>query len=342
MLRWQHACIPTAALIASCFCCAALRPPALLLVLMRARRLLPWSIPAAAVLACGAYWTQLLHTQEQARERALHTAAARAAHLADTLALQAETLVQSADFVLSTVGAQWSERQPLPPLPYPPGAVLQLGVLDGKGRLQSVDGSVARVVVDGLPAPAPGLSIGAPARQPVAGAVSFVRPLPGQGQVLLTLSPNYLTGLLRRLQPSRGDLLLLARSDGVAVARSDGLVEPLPFPVAPLFERAPRADEVLSQAWPAEDGRRILGWQRAGNTPLLALAAVDEAGALRGVQAEQATARRRAGVGSAVLLALAGGLGLFARRRQWRRSTADQRAAKDRPGARTGSASTPA
>lgn len=312
---------------------------------MRARRLLPWSLPAAAVLACGAYWTQLLHTQEQARDRALHAAAARAAHLADTLALQAETLVQSADFVLSTVGAQWGDRQPLPPLPYPPGAVLQLGVLDGKGKLQSLDGSVARVVIDGLPAPAPSLAIGAPARQPVAGAVSFVRPLPGQGQVLLTLSPNYLTGLLRRLQPSRGDLLLLARADGVAVARSDGLVEPLPFPVGPLFERAPRTDEVLSQAWPAEDGRRILGWQRAGNTPLLALAAVDEAGAMRGVQAEQATARRRAGLGSAAVLVLAGVLSQLLRRRQRHRAAVALAAVKPVStvaGAPANSASTPA
>ena len=287
---------------------------------MRARRLLSWSLPAAAVLACAGYWTQLLHTQEQARERALANAAARAAHLADTLALQAETLVQSADFVLSTVGRQWNERQPLPPLPYPPGAVLQLGVLDDKGRLHSLDGSVARVVIDGLPAPDNGLSIGAPARQPVAGAVSFVRPLPGQGQVLLTLSPGYLTGLLRRLQSSRGDLLLLARQDGVAVARSDGLVEPVPFPVTPLFERAPRAGEVLSQAWPPEEGRRILGWQRAGTTPLLALAAVDEAAAMRGVQAEQKAVRRRAALGSAVLLGLAAVLTVLSRRWQHRRT----------------------
>jgi hypothetical protein len=302
-------------------------------------------LPAAAVLACGAYWTQLLHTQEQARERAQANAAARAAHLADTLALQAETLLQSADFVLSTVGAQWGERQPLPPLPYPQGVVLQLGVLDGKGRLQSVDGSVASVTIDGLPAPGPGLSIGAPARQPVAGAVSFVRPLPGQGQVLLTLSPHYLTGLLRRLQPTRGDLLLLVRADGVAVARSDGLVEPLPFPVEPLFERAPRAGEVLSQAWPAEDGRRILGWQRAGATPLLALAAVDEAGAMRPVQAEQAAVRRRAGLGCVALLALAGGLSVLLRRWQRRRGTVQKTAATsapDRSGTRQKSASTPA
>lgn len=291
---------------------------------MQARRLLPWSLPAAAVLACAGYWTQLLHSQEQARERALANAAARAVHLADTLALQAETLVQSADFVLSTVGAQWSERQPLPPLPYPPGAVLQLGVLNGKGQLQSQDGSMARVVIDGLPTPGNGLSIGAPARQPVAGAVSFVRPLPGQGQVLLTLSPGYLTGLLRRLQPSRGDLLLLVRPDGVAVARSDGLVEPLPFPVTPLFERAPRAGEVLSQAWPPEEGRRILGWQRAGSTPLLALAAVDETAALRGVQAEQKVVRRRAAIGSAALLALTAAVVVLSRRWQRRRATAQR------------------
>ena len=291
---------------------------------MQARRLLPWSLPAAAVLACAGYWTQLLHSQEQARERALANAAARAVHLADTLALQAETLVQSADFVLSTVGAQWSERQPLPPLPYPPGAVLQLGVLNAKGQLQSLDGSVARVVIDGLPTLGNGLSIGAPARQPVAGAVSFVRPLPGQGQVLLTLSPGYFTGLLRRLQPSRGDLLLLVRSDGVAVARSDGLVEPLPFPVTPLFERAPRAGEVLSQAWPPEEGRRILGWQRAGSTPLLALAAVDEAAALRGVQAEQKAVRRRAAIGSAALLALTAAVVVLSRRWQRRRAAAQR------------------
>lgn len=276
------------------------------------------------MLACAGYWTQLLHSQEQARERALANAAARAVHLADTLALQAETLVQSADFVLSTVGAQWSERQPLPPLPYPPGAVLQLGVLNGKGQLQSLDGSVARVVIDGLPTPGNGLSIGAPARQPVAGAVSFVRPLPSHGQVLLTLSPGYLTGLLRRLQPSRGDLLLLVRPDGVAVARSDGLVEPLPFPVMPLFERAPRAGEVLSQVWPPEEGRRILGWQRAGSTPLLALAAVDEAAALRGVQAEQKAVRRRAAIGSAALLALTAAVVVLSRRWQRRRAAAQR------------------
>jgi hypothetical protein len=291
---------------------------------MQARRLLPWSLPAAAVLACAGYWTQLLHAQEQARERALANAAARAVHLADTLALQAETLVHSADFVLSTVGGQWNERQPLPPLPYPPGAVLQLGVLDGKGQLQSLDGSVARVVIDGLPTPGNGLSIGAPARQPVAGAVSFVRPLPSQGQVLLTLSPGYLTGLLRRLQPSRGDLLLLVRPDGVAVARSDGLVEPLPFPVMPLFERAPRAGEVMSQAWPPEEGRRILGWQRAGSTPLLALAAVDEAAALRGVQAEQKAVRHRAAIGSAALLVLTAAVVVLSRRWQRRRATAQR------------------
>jgi hypothetical protein len=313
---------------------------------MRARRLLPWSLPAAAVLACGAYWTQLLHTQEQARERALANAAARAVHLADTLALQAETLVQSADFVLSTVGAQWGERQPLPPLPYPQGAVLQLGVLDVKGRLQLVDGSISTGGQDGLPVPGPGLSIGAPARQPVAGAVSFVRPLPGHGQVLLTLSPGYLTGLLRRLQPTRGDLLLLVRSDGVAVARSDGLVEPLPFAVAPLFERAPRAGEVLSQTWPAEDGKRILGWQRAGATPLLALAAVDEAAALRSVQSEQARVRRRATLGSGLLLALTGALGWVLHRRRQRRALPSQSEASavapKHSNRASGSASTPA
>ncbi|WP_157267479.1 hypothetical protein [Azohydromonas aeria] len=318
---------------------------------MRApRRLLTWSLPAAAVLACGAYWTQLLHTQQQARERALVNAATRATHLADTLALQAETLLQSADFVLSTVGAQWGgDRQPLPPLPYPAGAVLQLGVLDAKGRLQPMDGGTAPGAIDGLPASAPGLAVGAPARAPVAGAVSFTRPLPGHGQVLLTLSPGYLTGLLRRLQPTRGDLLLLVRSDGVAVARSDGLVEPLPFAVAPLFERAPRAGEVTSQSWPPEEGRRILGWQRtAGATPLLALAAVDEAGVLRGVQAEQAAVRYRAAVGSAALLALAGAFSLLARRRQRRRAAAQRPAAPapmataTRPAKHPDSASTPA
>lgn len=299
---------------------------------MRVRRLLPWSLPAAAVLACGAYWAHLLDEQAQARERALAHAAARAARLADTLALQTETLLQSTDFVLRTLAGQWSgnERQALAPLPFPAGAVLTLGVLDAKGRLHDPDGRVLQEGVEAVPvADARRLAVGAPARQPAA-AVSFARALPDRaGQVQMTLSPDYLAGLLRRLQPTRADLLLLVRPDGVVVARSDALVENLPFSPAPLFERPPRAGEVLSQPWSA-GGPRILGWERAGDGPLLALAAVDEALTLRPLQAEQAAVRWRATMGSgvlALLAAVATALSVKALRRRERRDAARAAAA---------------
>ena len=77
----------------------------------------------------------------------------------------------------------------------------------------------------------------------------------------------------------------------------------------------------MSQAWPPEEGRRILGWQRAVSTPLLALAAVDEAAALRGVQADQKAVRRRAAIGSAALLVFTAVLVVLSRRWQRRRAS---------------------
>lgn len=87
--------------------CPALAPPRWI-----PRRPQSWGLILAAV-ALGAFlWTQFLHSQSQARHRAVVETASRASQIADAVALHADTLVSGIDVAMQYLAGEYPDARP--------------------------------------------------------------------------------------------------------------------------------------------------------------------------------------------------------------------------------------
>jgi len=223
-----------------------------------------FAVVALVLLISAAYWahllndqaTQLRHSEEQARLRAVQMSAA--------MATQTSTLVAGLEYLVHSLASIYAaDPKNYFPLAvqtalqtFPEGSVLQVAVADADGYLtysslaggrQTVsiaDRAHFRVHTQGGAA---GMYISRPVLGRVSGrwSVQFSYPIVDRkgrfaGVVVLSIAPQYLSGSFRELFGGGSDVALLVHSDGHYLAGSH-------LQDSALSQPAPRRREFISE-----------------------------------------------------------------------------------------------
>ncbi len=282
----------------------------------------------ALIVALGVHWSLLLrgHAEQQANAEArVHQ---RSAQLAHALALQVGTLVTDIDYMVRTLAdtrAAGSEReflrtQRLVEEGLPDGAVVQVAVADARGLIvhsslqTDVDDPVSigdrahfLFHVDGV---GEHLFISEPVLGRVSGrwSVQFTRRIEREGVfdgvVVLSIAPEYLSSSFRDIFPDPRDTVLLAREDGVYLARSHRFDEIVGGRATThAFMREPDAREGLSRAASVVDGTdRFYAFHRVDGYPLVVSVGLDASGELDTMRDAIASSRSENAVATSVVL----------------------------------------
>lgn len=287
----------------------------------------------ALIVALGVHWSLLLrdHAEQQANaEVRVHQ---RSAQLAHALALQVGTLVSDIDHMVRTLAdtrAAGSEReflrtQRLVEEGLPAGAVVQVAVADARGLIvhSSLQADVGELVSIGdrahfmfhVDAGDDRLFISEPVLGRVSGrwSVQFTRRIERDGTfdgvVVLSIAPEYLSSSFRDIFPDPSDTVLLARKDGVYLARSHRFGEIVGGRATThAFMREPDEREGLSRAASVVDGTdRFYAFHRVDGYPLVVSVGLDASGELDTVREAIASSRAENAVASGLVL-LAGAL----------------------------------
>ncbi|WP_123785206.1 diguanylate cyclase [Pseudazoarcus pumilus] len=283
----------------------------------------------ALFVALGVHWSLLLrgHAEQQANAEArVHQ---RSAQLAHALALQVGTLVTDIDYMVRTLAdtrAAGSEReflrtQRLVEAGLPLGALVQVAVADARGLVvhSNLRDDVGDPVSIGdrahfvfhADAGEDRLFISEPVLGRVSGrwSVQFTRRIERDGVfdgvVVLSIAPEYLSSSFRDIFPDPGDTVLLAREDGVYLARSHRFDEIVGdrAGLTHAFMRAPNAREGLSRAASVVDGTdRFYAFHRVDGYPLVVSVGLDASAELDTVRDAIAASRVENAVATGVVL----------------------------------------
>ena len=288
------------------------------------------ALVVVVLLAGTVYWWQFLASQEAERQRATAEAARRAAQLADVIALQADTLFGAVDVTLQQLALEYTAKSAEgfdatmrnSIAAFPSGAIIQIGVTDAAGLLVSatlpfkapVDLSDREHIRIHLGATEARMFIGPPVFGRVSGqwSIQFSRPVLAAGRfagvIVVSVSPQYLAGLLGRVAMNPGDALSVVRTDRQHLARSVALEAAMTSQVPadrPYFSREQREGEVYLQASQIEGTSRLFGWKRLPRYDAIAVVGLDATAALGTLDARQAASRRVNLLGTALSLLFA-------------------------------------
>ena len=279
------------------------------------RRPQSWGLILAAV-ALGAFlWTQFLHSQSQARHRAVVETASRASQIADAVALHADTLVSGIDVAMQYLAGEYPDARPetfensvrTSIAAFPQGAIAQISVADAQGIVAysslGVNGRVdvsdrEHIRVHMAPGP-PRMYIGAPVLGRVSQqwTVQFTRPVLAGGRfagvVVISVPTRYFADALARVSIGGGDTINLVRTDGRWIARTGELeramTQRMP-PDRPYFARAQGRGEVFRGVSQVDGALRITGWRRLQSADIVAIVGIDERESLADLLASQRAA----------------------------------------------------
>lgn len=279
----------------------------------------------------GAHWAMLTRFHTQQLQNAEEKVFIRAAQTAHALALQVDMLVADIDFMTLSLAEDWvrsgaegfGRAVAAIESSLPQGAVIQISVSDADGRLvyssltPAGEPAAAVSIADRshflvhLEAGEPRMFISEPVLGRVSKrwAVQFSRPVTDNGRfagvVVLSVSPDYLSGAFREIFPDPRDIVLLARNDGVYLARSQGF-EGIVGGAASrshAFMAQPDARHGTSKAESIVDGVvRFYAFHRAERYPLTVSLGLDAASAIGSVEAAIRASRSENAVGSLLLL----------------------------------------
>ena len=299
------------------------------------RRWKSWGLILAALVLAALYWRQFLHTEADARQRAIVETANRAAQLADITAVQGDTLFAAIDVTLQLLAAEYVDRSTenfdasvrKSVAAFPKGAILQVGVTDAAGGLRysslgftaPVDLADREHIKIHFGAAQPSMFVSAPVKGRVSGqwSIQFTRPVLAagtfRGVIVLSVAPSYLAEKLKRVALNPGDALSLVRTDGRWLARSLDLEQALSVRSSvgrPHLNRPRRPGEVLRVVSLIDHKTRILGWTKLQSADVIAAVALDEIESLRPFEDSQRLNVWTNGVGSVIYLALVLMLGM--------------------------------
>ncbi|MDX5444881.1 MAG: PAS domain-containing protein [Zoogloeaceae bacterium] len=283
------------------------------------------------VLVVGLHWSFLLRGHAQQIRDTEAQAQLRAAQLAHAMAVQVEMLVSDIDYMARNVAAVWAEHGHAAVLEasaiiaqsLPDGALTQVAVADAQGiirfsslgeggqpgRLVSIaDREHFRVHGEGLPGQ---LFISEPlvGRLSDAWSVQFTRPVLREGRfdgiVIVSISPEYLSGAFRAILPDPREAVLLVRNDGTYLARSHYFdqISGQRAPATHGFMQQPGEQTGSSKAVSTVDGvLRLYAFHRLERYPLTISLGLDAETALASTRAAIEASRFENAFASALLL----------------------------------------
>lgn len=288
------------------------------------------------LLALGGYWQRLEVRHQQMRADTLARTEQVAGQLAGGVSEQMAAVVRSVDFVVENLRSEQAEgvdslNQAVRSAyaTFPPGALLQVGVidadgflsysnLDDSGRVDLSDREHFRVHADQPEQDALFISRPVFGRVSKLWAIQFTRPIRHAGKfagvLVLSISPHYLSTTLESLGLGPNDSAALLRADGSFLARSSRLNEYLgqrvkrdrPYlladsPVSGVFHDRASLEPIV----------RTFAWHRLPSSPLIVYVGLSEADILRPVEQEIQASRQANTIGCLLVLAFAAAIVLL-------------------------------
>ena len=288
---------------------------------------------ALAIVACGYYWLYLGQSHQRLRVGTIEQIEKQATQLAETVSRQLSILVRLIDFSViglrDTLSArderffQDAARGVINT--FPPGAIQQIGFINGYGHLiYSTLGVAERIYMGNrdyfkfhLEHEEDRLFIGHPAVDYIAQVwtIPFTRAIREQGRfdgvIFVSINPHYIAKSLLLPDSGADDVFAVIFTDGAFVARSQHLDKVLGKSIAPdwpfIGVDAPPFG-IANLTSEIDQVRRISAWRRLDDFPLVILVGLAETSILEPVEQSIREARRRAQLSMAVLLALAAGI----------------------------------
>ena len=299
------------------------------------------------VLACAAYWWQLLGQQREQIAFTQEQTQLRAQQISRTLAAQIGTLMGGIEYLARNLAVLYeSDPQHAFQLAagnalatFPAGSILQIAVAAADGKivyssLASNDGASASAVSIEDRAHFQAHTLDAEKRlyisRPTLGrlsgqwSVQMSYPLQSQGAfggvVVLSVNPEYLSRNFREVFAQGKDVALLVRADGAYLARSHLQSEVLDQNIPPEREFLTHPERSSGQYQipaPIDGVDRLYAWQRLANYPLVVSVGLGRDQALSATQLAVRESRWRNALGTGVLLLAATWIAaLFTRQKQ--------------------------
>lgn len=291
---------------------------------------------SATALSTSLYWWQLLSSTAELHDKTLAQAMQAATRLAVAGAGQTEALIRNMDATLEdlrhdyiTHRSEYNEAVQRAMRYQPDGLILQVGIIDEKGLLAySSLGNPGNVYLGDRdhfkihqePGFGDQLYVSAPVfgRRSNSWSIQLTRRIEDKGLfkgvAVISISPNFLARQLARFELGDNDTIAIFRRDGTYLSRTPRLDEYMgktvrtdrPF----LGDNAPAFGTFRSVAT-HEPVQRSFAWQRVAHYPLVVTSGIAEADFLAALENETSAALLRNGMGTAVVLLLAGTLALL-------------------------------
>lgn len=302
---------------------------------IRPGRLQWWALVVVivAALACVAYWWRLTENEADMERDTVAQMNLRAAQLADAMAGQTAILVRLVDFAIQhlrddySAGQMEAFRASVKSVmdAFPPGAILQVGVIDQEGYLSYSNlGMKGRIYLGDrehfripFKSDVDRLFVSTPVfgRVSKTWSIQFSRVIRKQDRVLgvivLSVAPEYVASSLALAGIGRDDIVALFRSDGAYLSRNRDLANAM-------GRMAPRDRPFVGDSAPArgtfrvaaafDQVERLYAWQRLDEVPLVVNVGIGEEAVLAPVRQAIAIERTRSKAGIAVVMALAVGM----------------------------------
>ena len=299
----------------------------------RTRGSVLWQCLLAIVLlvALIAYWVGLQHDHQRKIADLHHQTQLRSAQLAKTLAVQAQTLFASLDFVAQNLAAEYAQNDVsgfeaavrTAVSTHPVGSILQIAVADKNGRIvysnlesPSTRKSQASIADrDHFLVHAQSLDSGLFISRPLMGRVSKVWTIQisramrhhsaFDGVVVVSVAPSYLSSFFREILEQPTDVVMLLRNDGAYMARSriEEQVLGKSVPKEREFLTQPHLSSGFYDAVAPVDGiDRHYAWHRVGQFPLVLSIGLDKEAVWSGLREEIRKSEMRNAIGSILLL----------------------------------------
>ncbi|MFC4927663.1 PAS domain-containing protein [Delftia deserti] len=291
-----------------------------------------WVGVCCVLLATVAYWTVLVDSHRTQRSFTESQSWLRVGQMSHAVSVQVQTLLSGLDYTMRGLESDFADgdadgfRRAVQTTfdAYPAGTFLQIAVADENGDIvysnlqQEAETRAAKVSIrdrEHFQVHASRENMGMFIGRPVQGRVShkwtiqLSRALYRQGRfsgvLVLSLSPEYISSYFQSIFDGARDVILLLRTDGAYLARSQGQDEVMGRSVSDvrvaLF--APALERGTYEAESTVDGvQRMYAWSRVGGYPLIVSAGLDKKAIFEPLEASLERGLLRNGIGTAVLL----------------------------------------
>ncbi|WP_336692001.1 diguanylate cyclase [Delftia acidovorans] len=291
-----------------------------------------WVGLCCVLLATVAYWTVLVDSHRTQRSFTESQSWLRVGQMSHAVSVQVQTLLSGLDYTMRGLESDFADgdadgfRRAVQTTfdAYPAGTFLQIAVADEKGDIvysnlqQEAETQAAKVSIrdrEHFQVHARRENMGMFIGRPVQGRVShkwtiqLSRALYRQGQfsgvLVLSLSPEYISRYFQSIFDGANDVILLLRTDGTYLARSQGQEAVMGRSVSDvrvaLF--SPALERGTYEADSSVDGvQRMYAWSRVDGYPLIVSAGLDKKAIFEPLEASLERGLLRNGIGTAVLL----------------------------------------